>query len=137
MSRIRGMVACPEPAAAAVGAAILGRGGGAVDAAVATAFAQTVTNPLISSLGGCGGFLVYDAERRAAEVIEAYAMSGSRAVAGVYTPVAGDPIPRVIGGGGRGRQKHAHPRCIGRANARARARRGPQPTWTPPLERRH
>jgi gamma-glutamyltranspeptidase/glutathione hydrolase len=95
------MVACPEPLAAEVGAGILGAGGNAADAAVATAFAQAVTNPLISSLAGCGGFLVHDAKSAATEVIAAYAMSGSRALPGVYKPVAGDAIPGVVGGGGR------------------------------------
>ncbi len=112
MSNVRGMVACPEPEAAEIGAAILERGGSAVDAGVATVFAQTVANPLISSLGGCGGFLVYDARRGAAEVVEAYAMSGSRAMVGVYIPMEGGEIPGIVGGGrkvegGRNMRSHA------------------------------
>jgi gamma-glutamyltranspeptidase/glutathione hydrolase len=46
------MVVCPEPQAAAIGGAILARGGNAVDAAVATAFAQGVANPLLCGLSG-------------------------------------------------------------------------------------
>jgi len=112
MSKVRGMVACPEPEAAEVGAGILERGGTAADAGVATAFAQTVANPLISSLGGCGGFLMYDARRGAAEVVEAYAMSGSRAAVGVYTAMEGGEIPGIVGGGrkvegGRNMRTHA------------------------------
>lgn len=49
---MRGVVVCPEPAAARAGARILEEGGNAFDAAVAAAFAQGVTNPLGCGLGG-------------------------------------------------------------------------------------
>lgn len=94
----RGMVACPEPPAAEAGAGALQRGGNAADAAVATAFAQTVVNPMLSSLGGCGQFLVYDAGRERAEVVKAPPVSGSRATPGVYTPLDGSVIPGIVGG---------------------------------------
>src|SRR5438105_5587941 len=52
-----GMVVCVSPPAADVGVAILRKGGNAVDAAVAVAFAQAVTWPEAGNIGG-GGFMM-------------------------------------------------------------------------------
>jgi gamma-glutamyltranspeptidase/glutathione hydrolase len=59
----RGMVAAEHPIGAEVGARVLARGGNAVDAAVATAFAMTVVEPFMSTIAGGGTMLVHMARR--------------------------------------------------------------------------
>ena len=53
----KGMVLCSSDLACDVGARVLAKGGNAVDAAVATAFAMAVTYPAAGNIGG-GGFMV-------------------------------------------------------------------------------
>lgn len=68
-----GMVASQNDVASRVGAAILARGGNAVDAAVATGLALAVTLPRAGNLGGGGFMLVYLAAERRTVAIEYYA----------------------------------------------------------------
>jgi len=59
-----GMVVCVSPPAAEVGVEILKKGGTAVDAAVAVAFAEAVTHPQAGNIGGGGFMLVYPGDSR-------------------------------------------------------------------------
>ena len=59
----RGMVAAEHPLGARVGARVLERGGNAIDAAVATAFAMTVVEPFMSTIAGSGTMLVHLARK--------------------------------------------------------------------------
>jgi gamma-glutamyltranspeptidase / glutathione hydrolase len=58
-----GIVAAESPLAAQAGAAILARGGNAVDAAVATNAAMGVVEPMMNGIGGDLFAIVYDAKR--------------------------------------------------------------------------
>ena len=52
-----GLVVCTSAPACDAGASVMARGGNAVDAAVATAFALAVTHPAAGNIGG-GGFMI-------------------------------------------------------------------------------
>ena len=67
----RGMVVAEHPIGAEVGASILARGGNAVDAAVATAFAMPVVEPFMSTIAGGGSFLIHMARRGETIAIDA------------------------------------------------------------------
>ncbi len=56
----RGIVVAPQPIAVEVGAEVLRAGGNALDAALATAFAQGIVDPFNCGIGGFGTMLVHD-----------------------------------------------------------------------------
>jgi gamma-glutamyltranspeptidase/glutathione hydrolase len=65
---IHGAVSSAETNASRVGLAVLQRGGNAVDAAIAVAFALAVTHPTAGNLGGGGFMLVRMADGRATAI---------------------------------------------------------------------
>jgi gamma-glutamyltranspeptidase/glutathione hydrolase len=65
----KGMVVAKQPDAAEAGRAVLDRGGNAVDAAVATAFALGVVEPMMSGIGGGGYLIRHDAKTSKTQVI--------------------------------------------------------------------
>ncbi|MGV3615104.1 MAG: gamma-glutamyltransferase [Fimbriimonas sp.] len=88
----RGMVASDEPLASKIGAQILRKGGNAVDAAVATAFALAVVQPTAGNLGGGGFMLVRMADGRAL-FLDYRERAPRAATREMYLGPNGDPIP--------------------------------------------
>ena len=74
------MIVCPEPHAAEAGREVLANGGNAVDAAIAAAFVQSVTNPLMCGLGGTGLLYFYNGSTRRRTIIDCEVSIPSRSV---------------------------------------------------------
>ena len=79
----RGVVVSTSGLASDIGAAVLGRGGNAVDAAVATAFALAVTHPSAGNIGG-GGFMVIRLANGQATTIDYRERAPGRATRKMY-----------------------------------------------------
>jgi gamma-glutamyltranspeptidase/glutathione hydrolase len=75
---MKGLVVCPQPRAADVGAAILSGGGNAIDAAIATAFAQMICDPFMCGVGGMGTFQYYVAETGENGMIDFHNRAGAK-----------------------------------------------------------
>jgi gamma-glutamyltranspeptidase/glutathione hydrolase len=78
------MVVAVSPPGADVGLAVLKRGGNAVDAAVATAFAMAVTYPAAGNIGGGGFMVVFPGGGRQPVVIDYREMAPAAATRTMY-----------------------------------------------------
>jgi gamma-glutamyltranspeptidase/glutathione hydrolase len=70
MNQIKGVVAAGHKSTANAGKLILEAGGNAVDAAIASAFAGCVAEPLLTGLGAGGYMLVHDAKSQTQNLID-------------------------------------------------------------------
>ena len=85
-----GMVSAQERVAAGVGRDILARGGNAVDAGVAVAFALAVTLPRAGNIGGGGFMLVHDAASGQTQAIDYREMASAGASRDMFLNAQGE-----------------------------------------------
>ena len=86
-----GMVAAKTPLAAEAGAAVLAKGGNAVDAAVTTAFVAAVVEPWMNGIGGGGYMVIHGPGIPEAEVI-AYPMVAPAGATADMFPLGGSSL---------------------------------------------
>ncbi len=90
-----GMVSSEDRIAAQVGADILGRGGNAVDAAVAVGFALAVTHPAAGNLGGGGFMLVHLKDSGKTITLDFREMAPAKASRDMFIGAEGDVDNRL------------------------------------------
>jgi len=93
---MKGVVACPQPRAADVGAEILSKGGTAFDAAIAAAFSQMINDPFMCGVGGMGTLHYYRADTGESGMVDFYNRAGAKVLPDMWekdfkgrTPISG------------------------------------------------
>ncbi|WP_439579610.1 gamma-glutamyltransferase, partial [Elioraea sp.] len=81
---MKGIVVCPQPRAADVGAEVLRRGGTAFDAALATAFCQMVQDPFMCGIGGMGTLQYLRPASGEHGMIDFHTRAGSKVTPGMW-----------------------------------------------------
>ncbi len=97
-----GMVVAQEADAARIGVDILKRGGNAVDAAVATAFAMAVTLPRAGNLGGGGFMLVHLASQKKTIAIDYREVAPAAMTKEIFLDASGKFVPEKAQASGLG-----------------------------------
>lgn len=98
----QGMVVAQEAEAARIGVEILKRGGNAVDAAVATAFAMAVTFPRAGNLGGGGFMLVHLAAEKKTVAIDYREVAPASMTKEIFLDGSGKFVPEKAQASGLG-----------------------------------
>ncbi len=107
------MVVCPQPEAAESGIDILRAGGNAVDAAVATALAQTVVDPLMCGIAGFGTAAVYKPGERVHEYFDFHSPAPLAAREEMWQDLLEGETPDGFGFILKGRVNDIGPQSIG------------------------
>jgi len=80
----KGMIVATQPMAVEAGVQMLRKGGNAIDAAIATAWAQGIVDPFVAGPGGFGCLLVYSSKERKATMIDFHGRCGSKATPDLF-----------------------------------------------------
>ncbi len=91
----RGMVVSAHPKASEAGLSMLRRGGNAVDAAVATAFAISVVEPFAAGIGGGGFLLLHQAQTGEMKALDFRERAPLRATRDMYLDEQGHVRPNA------------------------------------------
>ncbi|TCT03601.1 gamma-glutamyltransferase family protein [Aquabacter spiritensis] len=94
----KGIVVAPQPLAVEVGAHILREGGNAIDAALATAFAQGIVDPFMGGIGGFGCLCLHAAQAGKSVAIGFHGKAGSKARPDIFQA---DVVGQIHGHGER------------------------------------
>jgi gamma-glutamyltranspeptidase/glutathione hydrolase len=93
-----GVVVSSSDLASDIGAAVLARGGTAVDAAVATAFAMAVTYPTAGNIGG-GGFMIVRTEDGSATTFDYREKAPGKSTPTMYMDAKGEIVRNLTAAG--------------------------------------